>query len=1434
MSGRRYLRPLALGFAAFLASSPLAAQDGVVGRGGAASFAILSLKDGLANDSVSGIVQDSKGFIWLGTQGGLCRYDGSDFLSFENEPFVDDCISSNLIQTLYLDANDALWIGTYNGLDRFDPETKRFTVYRSAPNSPDSLSNDLIIAIARDARHRLWVGTLDGLDRLDEKTGRFVRYFHDRSDPHSIPNNTVRALFCDSKGELWVGTTGGGLARYDYGKDRFDNLPFAPETKGGLPKSLSIQSIAEDSGGDLWLGAWGRGLLRYSPGSGTFKVYPLPDNRLYVVNTRQKGIVLAGTWGGGLFALDTATGALRSWRRSSSLGSLPNDVVYSLLVDASGELWVGTNGGGLARMDRTRSSFKAYASDPKDPGALPSGKTTAAIVDSRGRLWVAVYGQGINELDPATGAWRHFRHRAGDPSSLGDDICNCFLEDREGRFWVGTNDGLSLMDRRKGTFVTYRHKNGDPDSLSSSIVNSLLEDPEGRLWIGTYLTGLDRWDIARNVFEHHSSIPSDPDSISDNLVNALAYDGQGRLWVGTNNGLDRLEGKRFVRYRYDPRKLKGISNDSIESIVRDSTNTLWIATRGGGLMRYHPESDSFDHFTRADGLPNNIVYSVLEDRSGELWIVTQTGIAVYDRRSGAIRRVSLYKEIDNASFNSGSCAGPDGRLYFGSVGLVTEFDPELYRSNTHVPPVYVTSFVAANRSKLASPLEDNRRTPIRLASFENSIEIRFAALDFRDPGANQFSYKLEGFDKLWTGSRARNFATYTNLPGGRYVFRVRAANNDGLWNERGASLYFTVATPPLFSLPAIIAYLLAIAAAGYGLASLRANRLLADKLRQLILAQTALREAEREAKKLAEDAEAANRAKTRFIAVMSHEIRTPMSGVLGMTELLARTALDDRQRDYLATIRSSGETLLSVINEVLDYSKIEAQRLVLEEVPFEIRELVENARRTFLFHASVKSIELSASVAAEVPAVLRGDPTRLAQILVNLTGNAVKFTNRGGVRIEVVADSAASETATETETETETATAAAAGAGRFGLRIRVADTGIGIEAGKIPGLFTPYSQADGSTTRRFGGTGLGLSISKRLVELMGGRIEVESVPGSGSVFTVFVSLGLAPEKDSSPAASALSGPGEEPDPRPAKGARVLVVDDDDVSRRVAAAFSAELGASADQTDSGEAALEKLAGARYDLVLLDSSLSGMDGAETARRIREGSAYAKNRGTPIVMMTASTDPEERESGLRSGMDDFVAKPLTLRSLAETFRRLLSRSPAEGGVPDSGPAEGGAPEGGAPEGGAPDDGAPEGGVPDDGGHGAAPTEESSAGAEAKGAEAPVFAEAEFAARYETAPELAVEVLDMFALQSRSILVEALEAAGRGKREAVRSFVHRLKGICGAMCGERAAGAAETVLTALRDDPETEGLAELKVLDAELKSLEDAIAAYRGRDGL
>lgn len=797
--------------------------------GESAYFSTISTRDGLPNASVSAIAQDGLGFLWFGTQGGLVRYDGYAFKHFENEPFASNVLSHNQVQTLLMDG-DVLWIGTYGGLNRLDLRTEAFTVFKNDPADPASLSSDLVIAVERDSAGRLWVGTSKGLNRLDEETGRFVRFNRIEGDLSSIPDDLVRDIHEDASGTLWI-ATGGGLARLR-GDGRFDRANVDPDDPGALP-AAGVMSIAESPAGELWFGCWNGGLARLADrASLRFETKRLPDERVYFVNAQEEGVLMVGTWGGGLVEYRPSDGRLYRRRAGQGPGSLSHDVVYSALLDANGVFWIGTNGGGINRTDRRDAFYEAYMHDPEKPASLSSGKVSAVLEDRSGRLWVGVYNGGLNRYDPATGGFVHYRHDPAKPRGLSNDIVNYLYEDAAGDLWIGTNEGLCRYAPRTDDFDVFRNDPADPASLPDPVVYVVKDAPGGDLWIGTYTKGLARLEKSTGRFVRYPIDPLGDAGTADSLVFALEYDARGRLWIGMNKGLDRLDGGRFVHYRYDQDNREGISFDTVRNVFRDSRGRMWMGTAGGGLMRYDEENDRFVHFMKKQGLPNNAVRSIIEASDGSLWIGTARGIGVIDPDGDFFRGFSVYNDLKDREFHIGTWRSKDGSLYFGGMNALYRLLPTARRGEIRVPRLVVSEIRVGDK-----PLKDGPAAPyvesLRLEYNRNDFAVLFSTVDFRDPGRNLYSHKLEGFDTEWTTPTSERSVVYTNLPGGRYRFLVRASDNEGYWNDSALDLPVDVGYPPWFSPPALVLYLFALVGLGYMVASLKGKSELSAKVVEL-------------------------------------------------------------------------------------------------------------------------------------------------------------------------------------------------------------------------------------------------------------------------------------------------------------------------------------------------------------------------------------------------------------------------------------------------------------------------------------------------------------------------------------------------------------------------------------------------------------------------
>lgn len=798
----------ARGLASLACLAALAA--GAVGPAAAADvvrFVNLGLGDGLANASVSSMVQDAAGFIWIGTQGGLHRWDGLSFTLYENEPFDPESLPHNLIQTLFLDEDgETLWIGTYGGLSRFDTRTGVFSSWAHDPADPGSLANDVVVSIARDAEGRLWVGTLGGLDRMHGDS--FVHYEASPEAEGALASGVIRALYRDSRGWLWVGTSGSGLYRYLPGTDSFLSVRSA---SSGLPSDY-VFSIREDGEGRLWLALWFYGLSRYDPVGGTFENRRLEDGRAYLVNADLDGLVYVGTWGGGLFELSLDDGAIRRFTSDGERRwSLPHDTMYSMLVDRAGDAWVGTNGGGFSMLLHDEAGMSLYEHDPSDPGSLSSGKSISVLEDRRGRLWVGAYNGGVDRLDPGSSSFRRYRHDPDDERSLPNDIVVKIYEDGRGGLWFLTNDGLAKYDEGRDAFERVRRDRSSTEGDAVRILYDMVEEPgTGRYWIATYTSGLELWDPVDGTVERYPSVPGDPSTPSDNLVYAIAYDGRGRLWAATNAGLCRYEGDgRFVRYEASKTDRSKLPSRSLRDVYVDSLGRLWVSTSGGGVARYVEESDSFEHWTKRDGLQSNIVHGIVEAADGSIWAVSTSGLSVFDAAGGRWRPFSDQGRLRYGEFTSGRFASRSGLLYFGAVNALYVIDPAAIAGLPDAPPIRFTSIKSLNE-ELDTGLSPWFVDRVRLGWSDPHLSLSFAALDYADPTRVQYAYKLEGFDEDWVYSGARSYASYTNLPGGRsYSFKVRAATAIGDWDGEATELFIEVDKVPWLRWWAILLYLVA-------------------------------------------------------------------------------------------------------------------------------------------------------------------------------------------------------------------------------------------------------------------------------------------------------------------------------------------------------------------------------------------------------------------------------------------------------------------------------------------------------------------------------------------------------------------------------------------------------------------------------------------------
>lgn len=824
-------------------------------------FDRLTVEDGLPHRAVNAIAQDNTGFMWFGTQDGLARYDGNRFTIFRNDGSSVDSISNNWVWTLLKDSHGRLWIGTNEGgLNLWIPKTRSFLRYLNDETDGTSISNNRVRSLMEDRAGRIWVGTESGLNAFDPTTQTFERYLNDPSNPASLGHNQVRSIYQDPEGMIWIGTYGGGLDRLDLATGIFTHLRHDPEDETSLSQDR-VRAIFEDDSGNFWVGTYEGGLNRLDRESGRFERFghnaldpaSLSDDRVRAIFQDLNGVVWVGTDDGLNEMLPEQGGFASHLSNLADPTSLSDSQVMSIHQDRGGVLWVGTQGG-ISKWNAITGSFSGFRHDPGKPDTSLSSNTVQSFSETRaGQLWIGTY-EGLDQLDPETGRVRHFRHEDGDPSTLRDDRVMSLFTDRDDTLWVGTYEGgIHKLDSKTGRFTNYRNDPNDPNSLSLDAVTTIYEDEHGVLWAGTYGGGLNRFNQKRTSFIRYQNDPDNSASLGSDRVLALLEASSGELWIGTDGGglnaFERNTGS-FTRYRHNPDNSDSLSNNTVFSLLEASDGTLWVGTQGGGLNKWtkadrEANRPRFVHYDSRNGLPNEVIYGILEDDAGTLWMSTNEGLVSLDPRTEQVRNYDTTHGLLSKDFNFGSFwKRADGELLFGGNEGFNSFHPASIRSNTHVPPVIVTSFLKFNREvDTEMPLSDIKE--IELSHKDYVFSFEFAALDYSAPKKNRYAYRLEGFETDWNEVGNLNRATYTNLDPGSYTLRVKAANNDGLWNESGLSIPIRVVPPPWQSWQAYLLYGLAALVAIFStLANLAGRRRRETERRRYLERQVAERTSE--------------------------------------------------------------------------------------------------------------------------------------------------------------------------------------------------------------------------------------------------------------------------------------------------------------------------------------------------------------------------------------------------------------------------------------------------------------------------------------------------------------------------------------------------------------------------------------------------------------
>ncbi len=1178
------------------------------------------LEQGLPQNTVFDIVGTRDGYLWLATQEGLARFDGVRFTVFNKRNVRQ--LRSSWVWTLYEDNDGTLWIGLHGGgLARL--ENREFKAL-------NGLSNDKVTDILEDREGTMWIGTFGGgVNRLERPgpgnagDGTFTAY----TTAHGLANDRVNTLFEDREGRLWIGTEGG--------LDRLENGGFITYTqKDGLAGG-GVTAVYEDRKGRLWVGTHG-GLNLLEDGK--FKNYTtgdgLPGVEIRAIYEDLAGNLWLGTGGKGLCRLEDGT-----FTSLTETHGLSDDSLWSIYEDREGSLWLGTHNGGLNRLkDGIFTTFSAWQ-------GLPNENVRVIHESPKGGLLVGSYG-GLNFLEK--GKFIPF----APPAAFSSEPVLTVYEDRGGTLWIGTfGKTLIRYEPGHGKWRRYTRADGLPDGF----VCTVCEDNEGILWLGTWEAGLIRFDPRTETF----TVITTEENLSDGGIWCIVEGGEGDLWIATfGGGVLRLRDGKFTAYT----TRDGLSHNRVFTLYRDREGTLWAGT-DHGLSRF--KNGVFTSIPPEGDFLDSIIHLVLEDDRGNFWISCNKGIyrvskkELDDFADGKRKKLqyTLYDEKDGMKArecNGGNYPGGgktrDGKLWFPTIGGLVMVDPGNLKINRLPPPVAIEEIKTDNTVFLPPFVTEDGK--MRLSPGIQRLEIRYTALSFLVPGRVRFKCKLEGFDTDWVDVGTRRTAYYTGLWPGDYTFRVKACNNDGVWNETDASVSFCQA--PFFYQTW---WFIVLGAAGvlflaFGIYRFRVRRLKRHEteLEQLVDERTLqLGESNRRLNILngqlagqREVADAANRSKSDFLARMSHEIRTPMNGVIGFIEILMDSPLNEEQKEVAETIGRSGEALVNLVNDILDFSRIEAGELSFDPVDFDPELTAFDVCEIVLPRLEDKPVEIVCRIGDNVPPYVVGDAGRFRQVLVNLLGNAVKFIEAGEIELSLRVE--------EEEEE------------RLKFHVTVKDTGIGISPDKLETIFNAFQQAESSTARVYGGTGLGLPICKQIVVLMGGDVWAESTPGEGSIFHFTAWVDKSRKEPEKQVTYELL-----------TGKKVLVADDNRTNLDILVHVLKRHRMRVVETQRPERVVPLLreasaAGEPVDICVMDIRMPGLSGFDPARDIRGLGAPLSN--LPLLAFSSSTIVRSKRFK-ESGFDGFLPKPVRRQKLLKMIRRLLSKKetppPGEGTVED-----------------------------------------------------------------------------------------------------------------------------------------------------------------------
>ncbi len=1177
-------------------------------------FENIGLKDGLMCREVNVVLEDKHQILWIGTTQGLTRYDGADFLSLNPHDSLSRLLEKVFVFDMKADVNGDIWIATLGeGLFCYEMKKGRFRNYKHDEGDPLSLPDNQVTQVAFDADNNKWVTTINGLWWLKADGTRRV-FRHEEDNEQSLLGNYLYDVLIDRKKHIWVSSPKGVNKFIPLENGQFHIRHYTKNREqGGLPNN-SVWAMEEGLDGKIWMTFVVGYITSLDPDTDKLTSYSElieeQDGLPYSILPDEKGNIWIGDLRRGLLKLDVGAKKMdRIIHEKCEPNSLGSTFVKQIYKSPSGK-WIVTHTNGFSFFKPYDQPF-SWEAVPDPKAEEPDFAYTTAITAGAGQKIYVSSGVGLHSWDLKSQKWEFIFDPVEELGHSSYKGYSGIFADSKDRIWIGTRlGGPAYWDTRN-------HRYHSMDLPTMGAILDFKEDKKGNIWMATDGYGLSLFEPGADSLIFFSW-PENLGKLPRERFMKLWISPEGNIWIASHGeGLQEFDPvtRQFVRkIKHEDGNANSLANNQIIDIAEDGKGGLWLATQAG-VSHFDIAKQQFQHFTTSHGLSSNKLRAILVDMQGKPWVSSDQGIACLDVERKHFRTFSLDDGLSDKDFATREAVKIGDELIFLGPNGLTVFNPSLINPNPTLPKVVLTAFSILNKSAELDQAPEETGF-LEIGHRDYAFTFAFSAPSSHQARELRYACKLVGLDEDWIFMGKDRRATYTSLSPGHYTFLAKVWNPN-LGQNESDPLEIKLYIRPAFWQTLLFKIMLILLGIG------------------LLLTIVWLGKRQLETRHQKELAEQSAAYKSQFLANMSHEIRTPMHAVLSATELLAESPLDPQQGRYLQHIRQAGNNLLNLINDILDFSKIEAGKLNFKAEPFSLQEVLGYVHKSLEQPAASRNNELSFHIPAHIPDKLVGDPVRLGQILLNLLGNGIKFTENG--KVELMA------AIMEEERE------------RIILSFQVKDSGLGISEEKLDRIFESFVQGDNQQNLSLAGVGLGLAITKQLVEQQGGRISVQSERGTGTLFSFHLPFHKALADKTQPI-DAHASPMEE-----VELGRILLVEDIAINRELAIDMIAKTFPKVEilSAVSGKQALELLeAGDLPDLILMDVRMPEMDGLTCTRHIRERHGAI----VPIVALTASATQDEMQGCLRQGMDGFLAKPFTPDQLTQIIYDILSPLPTE----------------------------------------------------------------------------------------------------------------------------------------------------------------------------